>query len=59
VINGAVFALSLWVAQQFNIGFQLQGTGAENFWTVILGGLVVGLVNAALTLVLRDELKPS
>jgi len=53
VINGVVFWLTGVVGTWFDIGFQVDP------WPAFLGGLVVGLVNAALTLVLRDELKPS
>lgn len=52
VINGVVFWLTGLVGQTFDIGFQVDG-----FWAAFFGGLVVGVVNAALTLLLREELK--
>lgn len=53
VINGVVFWLTGVVGTWFDIGFHVDP------WPAFIGGLLVGLVNAALTLVLRDELKPS
>ena len=54
VINGVIFWLTGLIGQSFDIGFQVDG-----FWPAFWGGLVVGLVNAALTLVLRSEVKSS
>lgn len=53
-INTALFWLTGWVGQFFNIGFTVDG-----FWPAFWGGLVVGVITAVLTLILRDELKPS
>jgi putative membrane protein len=52
-INTALFWLTGWVGQFFDIGFTVDG-----FWPAFWGGLVVGLISAVLTLLLRDELKP-
>jgi putative membrane protein len=52
-INTALFWLTGLVGQFFNIGFTVDG-----FWPAFWGGLVVGLISAVLTLLLRDELKP-
>ncbi|HEY69528.1 MAG TPA: phage holin family protein [Anaerolineae bacterium] len=53
VINTALFWLTGLVGQFFNIGFTVDG-----FWPAFWGGLVVGLISAVLTMLLRDELKP-
>jgi putative membrane protein len=52
-INTALFWLTGLVGQFFDIGFTVDG-----FWPAFWGGLVVGLISAVLTLLLRDELKP-
>lgn len=55
VINAALFWLTGWIGQQFNIGFTF-----DEPWYLyaLLGSLVVGVVTTLLTLVLRDELRP-
>lgn len=54
VINAVLFWLTGWLGKLFNIGFTVSG------WVpALLGGLVVGLVSMVLTLILRDEMKPS
>jgi putative membrane protein len=55
VINMALFVLTGWIGQQFNIGFTLDDPW---YWHAFLGSLVVGAVSAVLTLILRDELQP-
>jgi putative membrane protein len=55
VINGVMFALTGWIGQQFGIGFTFDEPW---FRWAFLGGLVMGVVSAALTLILRDELRP-
>ena len=52
-INTALFWLTGLVGQFFDIGFTVDSLGSA-----FLGGLVVGLISAVLTLLLRDELKP-
>lgn len=52
-INAALFWLTGLVARQFDIGFTV-----DSAWAAFLGSVVVGVVSAVLTLVLRDELKP-
>lgn len=52
IINTALFWLTGWLGQFFDIGFTVAG-----FWPAFWGGLVVGIVSAVLTLLLRDELK--
>jgi len=50
VVNAAMLALTGWLAQQFNLGFVVDG-----FWAAFVGALVVSLVSWALTLLIRDE----
>lgn len=52
VINAALFWLTGLLGQVFDIGFKVTG-----FMPALWGGLVVGVVSALLTIVLRDELK--
>ncbi len=52
VINAGLFWLTGLIAQQFDIGFTV-----DSAWAAFLGSLVVGVVSALLTLILRDELK--
>ena len=52
LINAGLFWLTGWIGQYFDIGFTVQG-----FWPAFWGGLVVGIVSALLSMVLRDELK--
>lgn len=55
VINAALFWLTGWIGQQFNIGFTFDEPW---YMYALLGSLVVGVVTTLLTLVLRDELRP-
>lgn len=56
VINALLFALTGWVGQYFfDIGWTLDPPW---FWNAFLGGLVVGVISAALSLLLRDDLDP-
>jgi putative membrane protein len=56
VINAVLFALTGWVGRYFfDIGWTLDPPW---FWNAFLGGLVVGVISAALTLLLRNELEP-
>jgi putative membrane protein len=54
VINTLLFALTVWIGTQFNVGFTL----AEPwFWYAFLGSLVTTAVSMVLSLILRDELR--
>lgn len=56
VINALLFALTGWIGEYFfDIGWTLDPPW---FWNAFLGGLVVGVISAALTLLLRNELEP-
>ncbi len=50
VINALMLALTGWLAQQFNLGFIVDG-----FWAAFVGALVVSIVSWALTLVVGEE----
>jgi putative membrane protein len=52
VINGVLFWLTGLLGQVFGIGYTVNG-----FLPAFLGGLIVGVVNALLTMVFRDEFK--
>lgn len=56
VINGVLFWLTGLIGQLFDIGYVF-ASGGEGVLAAFLGGLVVGIVNAVLTMVFRDELK--
>ena len=58
VINGVLFWLTGWIGQVFDIGYSF-AAGGPGVLAAFLGGLVVGVVNAVLTLAFRDELKPA
>ncbi len=55
VVNTLLFALTGWIGVQFNVGFTLADPW---FWNAFLGSLVVSVISIALTLILKDELKP-
>jgi len=50
VVNAAMLALTGWLAQQFNLGFVVDG-----FWAAFVGALVVSIVSWALALVVGEE----
>lgn len=50
IINAAMLALTGWFAQQFNLGFVVDG-----FWAAFVGGLVVSVVSWVLALLLADK----
>lgn len=56
VINGVLFWLTGLIGQLFDIGYVF-ASGGEGVLAAFLGGVVVGVVNAVLTMVFRDELK--
>jgi putative membrane protein len=53
VINAVMLLLASWLANQVGVGFTVDG-----FWTALLGGLIISLVSAALSLLLRDSWEP-
>jgi putative membrane protein len=50
VINALMLALTGWFAQQFNLGFFVDG-----FWAAFVGALVVSIVSWALALLVGDK----
>ncbi|MBM3128874.1 MAG: phage holin family protein [Chloroflexi bacterium] len=50
VINAAMLALTGWFAEQFKLGFVVDG-----FWAAFVGGLVVSIVSWALALLIGGE----
>lgn len=54
LINTFLFWLTGQIGQFFGIGITMNG-----FWPAFLGGLVVSIVSIVLTLILKDELRPS
>ena len=53
LINTLLFWLTGLIGAQFEVGFTVDG-----FWPAFWGALIVSLVSFALTMLLRDELKP-
>lgn len=49
VINALMLLLTSWLSQAWALGFRVDG-----FWAALLGGLVVGLVSLAMTLLVRE-----
>jgi len=50
VINGVTLWLSAWVANQFGVGFYVDG-----FWPAFLGALIVSVVTTILSALLKEE----
>lgn len=49
VINALMLLLTDWLAEQFDVGFQVDG-----FWTALLGALIITVVGAILERILPD-----
>lgn len=49
VINALMLMLTSWLADQFDVGFHVEGFG-----TALLGGLIVSIVSWAMEMVLPD-----
>jgi putative membrane protein len=50
VVNAGMLLLASWFAGLMGIGFAVDG-----FWPALWGGLIISIVSATLTMVLRDE----
>lgn len=50
VVNAGMLLLVSWFAGLMDIGFAVDG-----FWPALWGGLIISIVSATLTMVLRDE----
>jgi putative membrane protein len=52
VVNAGMLLLASWLAGLTGVGFVVDG-----FWAAFWGGLIISIVSAVLTLVLKDERK--
>ena len=50
VLNALLLLLTEWIAQQFDLAFQVDG-----FWPAFLGGLIITVVSFLINVVLPDE----
>ena len=50
IVNGVTLALSAWIANQFDIGFYVDG-----FWSAFLGALIVSIVTVILSALVRED----
>ncbi|MDA5280403.1 phage holin family protein [Streptomyces sp. NPDC054904] len=50
VVNALMLLLTSWLAKQFDLSFHV-----DNFWTAILGGLIISIVSWAVNLALPDK----
>ncbi|MBC8265222.1 MAG: phage holin family protein [Anaerolineales bacterium] len=50
VINALMLQLAAWLGRQFGLGFYVR-----NFWSALLGALVISVVSFVLTMVIGDE----
>jgi putative membrane protein len=50
VVNAGMLLLASWLAGLIGIGFRVDG-----FWPALWGGLIVSIVSAVLTMLLKDE----
>jgi putative membrane protein len=49
VVNALMLMLTSWIADQFDIGFHVDG-----FWTAVVGAVVIALVSWGITVLLPD-----
>ena len=52
VVNALMLMLTGWLSGQLGLGFHVNG-----FWSAFFGGLIVGLVSLALSLVIHEDEK--
>ncbi|MFK8847888.1 phage holin family protein [Streptomyces sp. Ac-502] len=50
VINALMLLLTSWLAEKFDLAFHVQ-----NFWTAVLGGVIISIVSWAMHMVLPDD----
>ena len=50
VINALMLQLAAWLGRQFDLGFYVR-----NFWSALLGALVISVVSFVLTMLIGDE----
>ncbi len=53
VVNALLFLLTGWIAQQFNLPFEI-----DNFWpSAVLGALIVGVVSWLINMVVTERVR--
>lgn len=50
IINALMLWLASWIGQQFNVGFLV-----KDFWSALLGAIIISVVSFFLSLIFRDE----
>jgi putative membrane protein len=50
VLNALMLLLTEWIAEQFDLAFQVDG-----FWSALLGGLIITVVSFLINIVLPDR----
>nr|WSX50930.1 phage holin family protein [Streptomyces sp. NBC_00974] len=50
VVNALMLLLTSWLAKQFDLSFHV-----DDFWTAVLGALIISIVSWALNMVLPDK----
>jgi putative membrane protein len=50
VVNALMLLLTEWIAEQFDLAFQVDG-----FWSAVLGALIITVVSFLINVVLPDE----
>ncbi|MGW6686536.1 phage holin family protein [Streptomyces sp. NPDC054961] len=50
VVNALMLMLTSWLAKQFDLSFHV-----DNFWTAVLGALIISIVSWAMNMVLPDK----
>lgn len=55
VLNALLFLLSIFVADQFGLPFNIEGEGFHRFWIALLASIVITVVSWVLNLVIPDK----
>ncbi|MFE2282686.1 phage holin family protein [Streptomyces sp. NPDC059443] len=50
VVNALMLMLTSWLAKQFDLSFHV-----DNFWTAVVGALIISIVSWAVNMVLPDK----
>ncbi|MET9465348.1 phage holin family protein [Streptomyces sp. NPDC006544] len=50
VVNALMLMLTSWLAKQFDLSFHV-----DNFWTAVVGALIISIVSWAMNMVLPDK----
>jgi putative membrane protein len=54
VVNALLFLLTSWIAEQFDLPFEVDG-----FWPAFWGAIIVGVVGWAITLAIPERRRPA